>query len=204
MLIGYARVSTAEQNLTLQVDALEKAGCGKIFVEKASGAMRDRPQLVAALEYARAGDVLVVWKLDRLARSLRLILDTVEALHSRSIEIRCLEQQIDTSSTWGKAFFQILGVIAEVERNLNNERTLAGLAAARARGRVGGRPRKMGEAQIISAMALLQRGDRTVAEVAGELGISTATLYKYLPAARHASRARETQASVPEAVATRC
>lgn len=185
MFIGYARVSTADQNLTLQVDALEQAGCEKIFVEKASGAMRDRPQLAAALEYARPGDVLVVWKLDRLARSLRLILDTVEQLHGRGIEIRCLQQQLDTSSTWGKAFFQMMGIIAEVERNLNHERTLAGLASARARGRVGGRPRKMGDAQVISAKALLERGDRTVAEVARELNISTATLYKYLPAARH-------------------
>ncbi|WP_296202094.1 recombinase family protein [uncultured Hyphomicrobium sp.] len=185
MLIGYARVSTTDQKLVLQVDALEQAGCEKVFVEKASGAARDRPQLKAALEYARRGDVLVVWKLDRLARSLSLILDTLKDLEARGIEIRCLQQQIDTWTSWGKAFFQIMCVIAEVERNLNHERTLAGLAAARARGRVGGRPRKMGEAQVIAAKALLKRGDRTVVEVAHELKVAVATLYKHLPAARY-------------------
>lgn len=107
MLIGYARVSTTDQKLVSQVDALEQSGCETVFVEKASGAARDRPQLKAALEYARRGDVLVVWKLDRLARSLSLILDTLKDLDARGIEIRYLQQQIDTSTSWGKAFFQI-------------------------------------------------------------------------------------------------
>ena len=136
MLVGYARISTQDQSPELQLDALQKAGCERIFVEKASGAQRDRPELKAALDLMRGkGDILVVWKLDRLARSLKQLIETVEDLERRKIGFRSLTEQIDTTSPGGRLVFHIFGVMAEFERSIIRERTRAGLDAARARGR---------------------------------------------------------------------
>jgi DNA invertase Pin-like site-specific DNA recombinase len=140
MLIGYARVSTQDQNPQLQLDALKAAGCGRVFVERASGAQRDRPELRAALGYMRSGDTLVVWKLDRLARSLKQLIETIEALDADKIGFRSLTEAIDTTTAGGRLVFQIFGALAEFERQVIRERTMAGLDAARARGRKGGRP----------------------------------------------------------------
>ena len=137
MLIGYARVSTLDQNLDLQVDALRKAGCEKIFAETGSGAKSDRPELSEALAFARQKDTVVVWKLDRLGRSLKHLIDTVNDLHKRGIGFRSLQEHLDTTTPSGKLFFHIFGALAEFERDLIRERTNAGLVAARARGRLG-------------------------------------------------------------------
>ncbi len=137
MLIGYARVSTQEQNLQLQLDALQAAGCGRVYTERASGAQRDRPELKAALDYAREGDTLVVWKLDRLARSLKQLIETVEGLEQLKVGFRSLTEAIDTTTAGGRLVFQIFGALAEFERQVIRERTMAGLTAARARGRRG-------------------------------------------------------------------
>ena len=138
MLIGYARVSTQEQNLELQINALQEAGCKKIFMEKASGAQRDRPELKAALEYMRANedDTLVVWKLDRLARSLRQLIDTVEELEKQGIGFKSLTESIDTTNSGGRLVFHIFGALAEFERGVIKERTMAGLKAAKDMGKV--------------------------------------------------------------------
>ncbi len=141
MLIGYARVSTIDQHLDLQQDALRGVGCERIFIDTASGAKAARPGLMAALETCRAGDILVVWKLDRLGRSLAHLVETVQALAARGIGFRCLQEQLDTTTTGGKLIFHIFASLAEFERDLIHERTRAGLAAARARGRKGGRPK---------------------------------------------------------------
>ena len=140
MLIGYARVSTRDQTPALQLDALEAAGCERIFEETASGAHRDRPQLAAALDWMREGDALAVWRLDRLARSVRQLIDTVENLDARGIGFRSLTEAIDTTTAGGRLVFHIFGALAEFERNLISERTRAGLDAARARGQSAGRP----------------------------------------------------------------
>ena len=139
MLVGYARVSTQDQNPELQLDALKADGCEKVFVEKASGAQRDRPELQAALDYMRSGDTLVVWKLDRLARSLKQLIETVETMEGQGIGFRSLTEAIDTTTSGGRLVFHIFGALAEFERSIIKERTMAGLVSARARGRVGGR-----------------------------------------------------------------
>lgn len=184
MLVGYSRVSTADQNPRLQMDALEAAGCEKIFTEKASGAKRDRPELAAALDYARKGDTLVVWKLDRLARSLKQLIETVESLEERGVGFRSLTETIDTTSAGGRLVFTIFAGLAEFERSIIKERTRAGLDAARARGRIGGRPRSISDEDIAVAKALLKDPEITVKKVAERIGCSEATLYRYLPAAR--------------------
>lgn len=184
MLVGYARVSTHDQNTALQLDALKAAGCEKLFVEKASGASRDRPELKAAVDYVREGDTLVVWKLDRLARSLRQLIDTVAMLEERGIGLRSLTEAIDTTTAGGRLVFHIFGSLAEFERGVIRERTKAGLSAARARGRVGGRPVKLTGDDLKAAKALLADSTITVADVAKRLGVSPATLYRHLPAAR--------------------
>ena len=140
MLVGYARVSTQDQNMDLQTDALMAAGCDRLFIEKASGAQRDRPELRAALDYARAGDSIVVWRLDRLARSLGQLIETVGDLEERGIGFRSLTESMDTTTWGGKLIFHIFASLAEFERSIIRERTRAGLDAARARGRTGGRP----------------------------------------------------------------
>jgi len=144
MLIGYARVSTHEQDHALQEDALRAAGCERLFIETASGAKRDRPELKAALAAMQEGDTLIVWRLDRLARSLRHLLETVEGLEAKGMKFRSLTEAMDTSTSGGKLILSVLGAIAEFERALISERTKAGLAAARLRGRKGGRPKKKG------------------------------------------------------------
>jgi DNA invertase Pin-like site-specific DNA recombinase len=184
--IGYARVSTAEQNLTLQTDALEAAGCERVFVEAASGAQRDRPELERALDYMRPGDTLVVWKLDRLARSMRQLIDTVELLQSKGMGFRSLTEAIDTTTAGGMLVFHIFGALAEFERAMIRERTRAGLEAARARGRKGGRPRSLTPKNIAMARSMLRDPGITVADVADALGVSPATLYRHLPGGRGA------------------
>ena len=184
MRIGYARVSSQDQNPDLQLDALRAAGCKRIFVEKASGAQRERPELGAALDYMRSGDTLVVWKLDRLARSMKQLIETVEGMEVRGIGLRSLTEAIDTTTAGGKLIFHIFGALAEFERAIIRERTRAGLEAARARGRQGGRPPKLTPQDLAAAKAMLADPSFTVADVARRLGVSPATLYRHLPAAR--------------------
>lgn len=184
MLIGYARVSTQDQSPEMQLDALRGAGCEKIFTEKASGAHRDRPQLCAALDYMREGDTLVIWKLDRLARSLKQLIETVEELETRDVGFRSLTEAIDTTTPGGRLVFHIFAALAEFERSIIRERTKAGLEAARARGRVGGRPPALGAEDISAAKALLRDPEITSKEAARRMGVSVSALYKYIPAAR--------------------
>lgn len=184
MFVGYARVSTQDQDATLQRVALEGAGCERLFDETASGAQRDRPELAAALGYMRDGDTLVVWKLDRLARSVRQLIETVEDLEARGIGFRSLTENIDTTSPGGKLVFHLFAALAEFERGLIRERTMAGLASAKARGRVGGRPKALTEKDKVAARALLADGDITMVEVAQRVGVSPATLYRYFPGGR--------------------
>lgn len=184
MLIGYARVSTQDQNPTLQLDALKAAGCERVFAEKASGAQRDRPELAAALTYLRAGDSLVVWKLDRLARSMQQLIETVTQLEASGIGFRSLTEVIDTTTAGGKLIFHIFGALAEFERSVIRERTRAGLKAARDRGRKGGRPPALSAADLAAAKAMLRDPEITVAEVAQRMNISPATLYRHLPGGR--------------------
>jgi DNA invertase Pin-like site-specific DNA recombinase len=184
MLVGYARVSTQDQDPALQLDALSGAGCERVFTEKASGASRDRPELKAALSYLRKGDSLVVWKLDRLARSMRQLIETVAMLEERGIGLRSLTEAIDTTTAGGRLVFHIFGALAEFERAVIRERTRAGLAAARARGRKGGRPFKVKADDLKAAKALLANPDIPVADVAKRIGVSVATLYRHFPAAR--------------------
>ncbi len=180
-LVGYARVSTSEQNPALQLDALNAAGCDRVYVETASGAQRDRPELHKALDYMRQSDVLVVWRLDRLARSVRQLVDTAGDLRGRGIELRSLHDAIDTSTATGRLTFHIFAALAEFERDVIQDRTKAGLAAARARGKKGGRPRKLAEGDLAIAGALLREGSTAFAEVARRVGVSPSTLYGYFP-----------------------
>lgn len=191
MLIGYARVSTRDQKPHLQLDALRDAGCERVFEETASGAKRDRAALKAALEFMRSGDSLVVWKLDRLARSTRQLLETVEELEQRGIGLKILTQNIDTASAGGRLIFTVFSAIAEFEREIIRERTRAGLDAARSRGRKGGRPRALSDKDLKQARALLADPEITVEDVAKRLGVGASTLYRYLPAARQSAQASE-------------
>jgi len=184
MLVGYARVSTLDQNPALQLDALKVAGCERIFTEKASGAQRERSQLKAALEYIRQGDTFVVWKLDRLARSMRQLIETVEDLQVRGIELRSLTESIDTASAGGRLIFHLFGALAEFERAVIRERTSAGLRAARERGKKGGRPKSIGAKELAAAKAMLADPEIRVEDVAARLNVSPATLYRYLPGGR--------------------
>jgi DNA invertase Pin-like site-specific DNA recombinase len=183
-LVGYARVSTQDQSTNLQLDALAKAGCTRVFSESAAGAQRDRPELARALGYMRPGDTLVVWKLDRLARALKQLIETVEALEGKGIGFRSLTESIDTTTAGGKLTFHIFAALAEFERSKIRERTRAGLDAARARGRVGGRPRSLTDKDVEMAKTLLADADITVDQVAARLGVAPATLYRYLPGGR--------------------
>ena len=186
MLVGYARVSTRDQNPQSQIDALTAAGCDRVFMEKASGANRDRPELKAAIDYIRAGDTLVVWKLDRLARSVRQLVETAEELAQRQIGLKVLTQAIDTTSPGGRLVFHVFAAVAEFERELMLERTHAGLATARAANRRGGRPKALNDAQIRRARAMLADPMITVEEVAQQLGTATSTLYRHIPGGRSA------------------
>ncbi|MEV4180159.1 recombinase family protein [Streptosporangium canum] len=179
-LLGYARVSTPEQDLALQLDALEAVGCNRIFSDIASGAKTERPELGKLLEYVRAGDTLVVWKLDRLGRSMRHLVETVESLKERGIHFRSLQENIDTSTATGKLIFHIFAALAEFERDLIRDRTEAGLAAARARGRVGGRKRALSPVQVDVARTMHESRKHTLAEIARALRVSRATVYRAL------------------------
>lgn len=183
MLIGYARVSTREQRLDGQLDALHQAGCDRIFQEVASGARSDRPVLAEAIDYARAGDILVCTKLDRIARSLAHLTILMGDLEEREIGFRSLTEQMDTTSPGGRLVFNIFGAIAQFEKDLIQERTRAGLEAARRRGRVGGRPRSMTDQKLRAARKLLAAGT-PAREVAETIGVSVPTLYRHLPARR--------------------
>jgi len=181
MLIGYARVSTADQNPELQIDALEKVGCEKLFTDEGvSGSKTDRPQLNKALEHSRKGDTLVVWKLDRLGRSLSHLLEVIGGLSDRGIQFKSIQETIDTSTPGGKLVFHVFCSLAEFERDLVRERTNAGLAAARARGRVGGRPSSLSSEQVKMGKALASISDLTVKEICAQLGCSRATYYRQI------------------------
>ena len=182
--IGYARVSTGDQTTQLQIDALKAAKCARLFEETASGAQRDRPQLRAAIDFMRPGDTLIVWKLDRLARSVAQLIHTIDELHNLECGFRSLTEAIDTTTVGGRLVFHIFGALAEFERGIIRERTIAGLAAAKARGRTGGRPRVMTPQTLAAAKALLETGELTIREVAKQLGISEATIYKHIPQPR--------------------
>lgn len=190
MLVGYARVSTHEQSLNLQQDALTKAGCERVFTDVASGALDERQGLSAALDYLREGDTLIVWRLDRLGRSLKQLIDRVTALENRKVGFRSLTESMDTTTSGGRLIFHVFGALAEFERAVIRERTLAGMAAARARGRLGGRPKMMTATQVEMAKALLADRDRPVREVFEALHVSRATLYRYLRADKIANGER--------------
>src|SRR5882672_3704220 len=178
MLIGYARVSTIDQNLDLQRDALEVAGCDRVYVEYASGAKLDRPELARALDILREGDTLVVWKLDRLGRTVRQLVELAGALDARKIGFRALTESIDASTPAGRMFFHLMAAFAEMERDLIRERTLAGLAAARARGRKGGRRPSLSPAQVAQARLLMADRSAVPLQIAATFGISRSTLYR--------------------------
>jgi DNA invertase Pin-like site-specific DNA recombinase len=186
MLIGYARVSTRDQTRALQLDALKAAGCERVFEETASGAQKDRPQLAAAIAYARRGDALVVWKLDRLARSMRQLIDTIDHLQEREIGFHSLTENVDTTSSGGRLVFHLFGALAEFERSIIRERSRAGLDAARARGRIGGRRPALTDKDLSAARAMLRDDSLTVGEVARRLGVAPATLYRHIPGGRSA------------------
>jgi len=177
---GYARVSTLEQNEALQHDALSAAGCDRIFVDKASGKLDHRPALDALLEQLRPGDSLVVWRLDRLGRSLRHLIDTVADLERRQVGFQSLTEKVDTTTPAGKLVFHLFGALAEFERDLIRERTLAGLAAARARGRRGGRPTVWTPEKLAAATEIHRAGQHDVAGIARILGVSRASVYRAL------------------------
>lgn len=176
MIIGYARVSTQDQNPEYQVDALEKAGCEQIFQEKMTGKLRERPELSHCLRTLRTGDTLIVWKLDRLARSLKDLVAIVQDLNDREIGFKSLTEAIDTTSSGGRLVFHIFGALAEFEHSLIRERTIAGLEAARARGRKGGRKPSMSESDIKKAAAMLSDPNITKKEVAQHFDVSRTTL----------------------------
>jgi len=181
VLIGYARVSTQDQNLGLQIEALTKAECQKIFDDKISGSRAERPGLAKALEMLREGDTLVVWKLDRLGRSVKNLVDLVGELHKKGIQFKSLTDAIDTATPSGRFFFHVMASLAEMERELTVERTRAGLEIARQLGRPGGRKRQMTDSKIESAKKLLASGVPP-RDVAKNLGVSIPTLYRRLPA----------------------
>ncbi len=182
MNVGYARVSTGDQNFNLQRDVLLAAGCdeSKIFTDRLSGGRDDRPGLTQALEYVRQGDTLVVWRLDRLGRSLSHLILATTGLEQRGVGFKSLQEGIDTTTSGGKLVFHIFGALAEFERSLIKERTNAGLKAARTRGRNGGRPKKLDARKLAVAESLLKDPGLTVREVAEQVGIARSTLYPYL------------------------
>ena len=180
MLIGYARVSTHDQNLDLQKDALTNAGCEKIFYDTVSGAARVRPELEKIKEISRKGDTLVVWRLDRLGRSLKDLMARMSYLEEKGVGLKSLQESIDTTTTTGKLVFHIFGALAEFERNLIRERTQAGLAAARARGRFGGRPKSLDENKRKVAVDLYNKKQLMIKEICVMMEISKPTLYNYI------------------------
>ncbi len=187
--VGYARTSTQDQSRDLQTDALTAAGCERLFEEAASGARLDRPELAACLDYLRPGDTLVVWRLDRLGRSLPHLIQTVNDLAARDVGFRSLTEGFDTTTAGGQLVFHVFGAMAEFERALIRERTVAGLAAARARGRVGGRPSTCTPAKLDRARQLVAARELTMQEIAALLGVKRSTLYRWLSAPSAATAA---------------
>lgn len=180
MLIGYARVSTEDQSLALQHDALRTAGCERVFDDKISGAKSERPGLIKALEQLRDGDTLVVWRLDRMGRSLKDLIARAEELKEMGVGLKSLQESIDTTSSGGQLIFHMFGALAEFERNLIRERTQAGLTAARARGRKGGRKKVLDRKKRSHAVQLYHSRKHTIPEICNLMGISRATLYAYV------------------------
>lgn len=179
-LLGYARVSTGDQDAALQQDALKAAGCYRIFTDTASGSLESRPELAKVLDQLRPGDTLVVWRLDRLGRSIRHLIDQLAVLAGRGIGFRSLQETIDTTSSGGRLVFHVFAALAEFERDLIRERTNAGLAAARARGRTGGRPSLLTKEKLDTARRLYAQKDMTVAKIGEVLGVSRTTVYRAL------------------------
>jgi DNA invertase Pin-like site-specific DNA recombinase len=180
MFIGYARVSTEDQNLDLQRDALEKAGCEQIYTDRVSGTKAERKGLTDALSHLRQGDTLVVWRLDRLGRSLRHLIDTVTALQERGIGFKSLQESIDTTTSGGKLVFHIFGALAEFEREIIRERTNAGLSAARSRGKLGGRPKALTLKQVQMLRNLASDPENSIDDICKTLGIGRTTYYRYV------------------------
>jgi DNA invertase Pin-like site-specific DNA recombinase len=180
MQIGYARVSTDDQHLDLQRDALQQAGCERVFEDTASGAKAKRVGLVALMEILRAGDTVVIWRMDRLGRSLKDLIALVERLETVGVGLRSLQEKIDTTSSGGRLVFHLFGALAEFERNLIRERTQAGLTAARARGRHGGRKKRLDPAKQKIALRLYHERQHTVEEICRMMGVGRSTLYNYL------------------------
>jgi DNA invertase Pin-like site-specific DNA recombinase len=185
MTFGYIRISTHDQDGALQRDALEKSGCDKVFVHTASGALASRPALDQVLQQLRAGDTVVVWRLDRLGRSLRHLLELVERFEQSGVQLRSLTENLDTTSPGGRVVFAVMGAMVEYERALIRERTRAGLAAARARGRKGGRPSVWTAEKLATARAMHAAG-QDVASIARVLGVSRASVYRGLSSGRAA------------------
>jgi DNA invertase Pin-like site-specific DNA recombinase len=177
VIIGYARVSTVDQSLDMQLDSLQEYRCDEIFQEKISGAKDDRPELMHALKMLRAGDKFVVYKLDRLARSTKRLIEIADILRGKEVEFVSIQDKLDTGTAAGKAMFGMLSVLAEFERDIIRERTMAGLKAARARGRKGGRP-KVNQQKLNQAVALYHSKRMTVKEISDATGVSSATLYR--------------------------
>lgn len=187
MKIGYARVSKHTQCLNLQIDALNKHGCEKIFLEKASGAKRDRPKLKEALSICKEGDSLVVWKLDRLARSTRQLIETVESLDSKKITFVSLTEDLNTKGAIGNLMFHVFASVAQFERDIITERVNAGLEAARYRGVIGGRPKTITNEKLSAARSLLEGGELKVKEICSQLNMSVASFYRHFKGGRGAS-----------------
>jgi len=196
MLIGYARVSTLDQSPALQRDALMEAGCTRIFEETASTG-KTRPELIAALDYMRAGDVLVIWKLDRLARNTKELISTVEDMEKRGIGLKCLTQPIDTTTAGGRLVFTIFAAVAEFERALIRERTVAGLKTALARGKKGGRPPALDKTKLAMARAMMLDPNIAPAAIAKELQTTISTLYRYFPGGKTALLNEQSQEVKP-------
>lgn len=184
MLVGYARVSTDDQNLDLQRDALKKAGCEQIYEDQLSGAKAERPGLQKALSYVRKGDTLVVWRLDRLSRSLKDLIEMATSLETKDIGLKSLQEFINTSLSSGKLIFHIFAALTEFEHNLIRERTQAGLIAARARGRKGGRPKALDQDKQALAVKLYKEKEYTVVRICKMMGISKPTLYQYVESSK--------------------
>lgn len=180
MLLGYARVSTLEQNLDLQKDDLKKAGCDRIFTDKDSGMKDDMPGFKEAFDFLRKGDTLVVWKLDRLGRSLSHLIELIAAFKEKGAYFKSLQENIDTTSSVGKLIFHIFGALAEFERDVIKQRTMAGLASARARGRLGGRPKLLDHQKTAQAHAMHKDNSLSIKDICKTLGISKTTFYRYI------------------------
>jgi len=180
MKIGYARISSADQSLSLQQDALAAAGCHRVFSDTASGARQDRPELQRALEQLREDDVLITWRLDRLGRSLKHLIDIVSDLEEQGVGFVSLQEGFDTTTNGGRLVFHIFGALADFERGLIRERTMAGLQAARARGRKGGRPEKLKSSQVRTLVSMYNSKQHSIAEISRTFAVSRPTIYRYI------------------------